>query len=64
MAAARGSAQKNMRLVPAAPKTTNSHMATLRTLRLWLYLPRARASLTSLLTARGSPAVEMDRRTE
>ena len=54
---------KNMMANPASPRAKKIQMAVLKSLRFSFSRPRAWASDTSLESARGRPAVEMERRT-
>ncbi len=64
MVAASQSARKNITRKDAAPRARKITRASRKVLRTWFSRPWASASLTSLDTATGSPAVEMVSRTE
>ena len=64
MVAASQSALKYITRKDRAPRVRNIIRASRKVLWTWLRRPRASASLTSLDTATGSPAVEMVSSTE
>ncbi len=62
MAAASCRVKSSITAEPTVPTTVKIPLAVLRHRRIWVRRPVALASLTSLERARGSPAVERDRR--